>query len=146
LIVREGFYLGRIKYADVTGDGQEEAFVSIGIFSGGSAMLDYIYIYTLYNQRPKLLWSFATGDRADGGLRRIFAENGELNIELYGKSADGKGKIVGSDLFADDGMIGGACCPTHFTRARYRWNGKRFMLRGDPEVLLNPKGHGSPIE
>ncbi|HYE73080.1 MAG TPA: hypothetical protein VEF04_07115 [Blastocatellia bacterium] len=133
IIIKEGYHLGNIKYGDVTGDGQEEAFVSVGISTGGSSIPDYVYIYSLQNRRPKLLWSFATGDRADGGLRQIFAEHGELVIELYGK-----GKIIGSDLFAEDGMLGGDCCPTHFTRARYRWNGKRFVLKGKPEVLPNP--------
>jgi hypothetical protein len=89
---------------------------------------------------PGLLWRFEDGDRADGGLRRIYAENGGLVVELYGK-----GKTVGGDLFADDGMTGGDCCPTHFTRARYRWDGERFMLNGEPEVLPNPEGHGSPV-
>src|SRR5215213_9736513 len=87
--------------------------------------------------QPRLLWRFEDGDRADGGLRRIYAENGGLVVELYGKRADGTGKIVGSDLFVEDGMMGGDCCPSHFTRAHYKWNGKRFVLRGEPEVLPN---------
>lgn len=134
-----------IAYGDITGDGAEEALLALGIESRGSAIPHVIYIYGLQGNHPRLLWRFEDGDRADGGLRRIYAENGGLVIELYGKRADGKGKIVGSDLFAEDGMMGGDCCPSHFTRARYTWNGKRFVLKGEPEVLLNPEGHGSPI-
>ncbi len=134
-----------VAYGDITGDGEEEAMLALGVESRGSAIPHVIYIYGIQGNHPKLLWRFEDGDRADGGLRRVYAENGGLVIELYGKRADGKGKIVGSDLFAEDGMMGGDCCPSHFTRARYKWNGKRFVLRGEPEVLSNPEGHGSPI-
>lgn len=132
-------------YGDITGDGEEEAMLALGVESGGSAIPHVIYVYGIQGKRLKLLWRFEDGDRADGGLRRIYAENGGLVVELYGKRTDGTGKIVGSDLFAEDGMMGGDCCPSHFTRARYKWNGKRFVLRDEPEVLPNPEKHGSPI-
>jgi hypothetical protein len=131
------FYIG---YGDATGDGEEEGLVALGVESGGSAQPHVIYVYGMRGNHPGLLWRFEDGDRADGGLRRIYAENGGLVVELYGK-----GKIVGGDLFADDGTPGGDCCPTHFTRARYRWDGERFMLNGEPEVLPNPAGRGSPV-
>src|SRR4030095_13533730 len=56
------------SYCDMTGDGQEEAIVVIGFFTGGSSMLDCVYVYTWDRRRPKLLWAFETGDRAYGGL------------------------------------------------------------------------------
>src|SRR5215213_7199115 len=126
-----------IAYGDVTGDGEEDAMLALGVESGGSAIPHVIYVYGMQGNQPRLLWRFEDGDRADGGLRRIYAENGGLVVELYGKRADGTGKIVGSDLFVEDGMMGGDCCPSHFTRAHYKWNGKRFVLRGEPEVLPN---------
>lgn len=32
-----------------------------------------------------MIWDFDTGGRADGGLRQVYAEDGQLVIELYGK-------------------------------------------------------------
>ncbi|HKQ93507.1 MAG TPA: hypothetical protein VJZ77_22800 [Blastocatellia bacterium] len=128
-----GVYLGDVRYGDVTGDGQEEAIVVLSILTGGSAMPNCVYVYTWDRRRPKLLWAFDTGDRADGGLRRVKAENGFLLVELYGAR-----RILGKDLYAEDKTNRGACCPTFFTRARYKWTGNRFRLASKPEVLPNP--------
>jgi hypothetical protein len=96
----------------VTGDSVEEAIVSVSIQTGGSAMPSIIYIYTLRNKRPVLLWSRSTGDRADGGLRAVYAENGRLVVELNSS--------VGA---------GGDCCPTRFMRIRYKWRGGCFRQK-----------------
>ena len=119
-----------IEYGDVTGDGQEEAMVVLYAEVGGTEGADDVFIYTLKNRKPVLLWKFATGDRADGGLRKIYAENEKLVIELAGKN-----KIIGGDLYAPDGTSTGACCPTVFTRTKYRWVGDRFRRSGEAEVL-----------
>ena len=107
-----GVFLQGVKYGDVTGDGLEEAIVSLSIQTGGSAIPGIIYIYTLRKSRPLLLWFRTTGDRADGGLRDVYAESGRLVVELNSP--------VGSR---------GDCCPTHFTRTRYEWRGGRFRQR-----------------
>jgi hypothetical protein len=128
-----GIDLSKVSYGDVTGDGQEEAIVVLSILTGGSAMPNCVYIYTWDQRRPKLLWAFDTGDRADGGLRRVNAENGYLLVELYGAR-----KILGKDLGAEDKTNRGACCPTFFTRAFYKWTGNGFRLASKPKVLPNP--------
>ena len=79
---------------------------------------------------PQLLWAFETGDRADGGLKRVFAENGELLVELHGKD-----KIIGRNLYEDDGADTGDCCPAHFTRTRYTWSRNRFRQNAPAAVL-----------
>jgi hypothetical protein len=120
-----------VSYGDVTGDGDEEALVRIGVdTNGGTASISCIYVYAWRNNMPELLWSFVGGDRADGGLRSAYAESGGLVVELKGKD-----KIIGTDLYADDGTSSGACCPTFFTRTRYQWNGKGFKQIGKAEVL-----------
>ena len=119
-----------IEYGDVTGDGREEAMVVLYAEVGGTSSSSDVFIYTLRDARPVLLWKFATGDRADGGLRRIYAENGQLVVELAGKN-----KIIGSDLYAPDGTRTGACCPSVFTRTRYKWIRGRFVRSGESEVL-----------
>jgi hypothetical protein len=122
--------LGSIEYGDVTGDGNEEAIIDLGWITGGSAIPDLVYIYSLKDSRPKLLFTFQTGDRADGGYRHVYAENGGLVIEL-----EGKDKIIGKDLYVDNGTKNGLCCPTFFTRTRYEWTGTRFLPRGNAKVL-----------
>ena len=67
-----------ISYGDVTKDGVEEAMVVLPIETQGSAIPYYVYVFTMENGKPKLLWDFEAGDRADGGLRQVYADNGQL--------------------------------------------------------------------
>ena len=108
------------SYGDLTGDGVEEAVVHISFVSGGSWLPNNIYIYSLRNGKPQLLWLIETGDRADRGLKQTEIDNGELVLELYSPE--------GSE---------GACCPTRFTRARYTWASKKrkFHKKGQDELL-----------
>jgi len=135
----DGIALAYVDYGDATGDDAEEAIAVLSSAVKGSAIPYYVYVYAFENQKPKLLWAFAAGDRADGGLRQVQARGGELTIDLYGK-----GKTIGSNLYADDGMTGGDCCPTHFTRARYIWQRNAFTQKGAGEVLSNPNS-GAPV-
>jgi hypothetical protein len=134
----DGMYLAAVSYADVTGDGIEEAFVRVGIITGGSAMPNDVYIYTVKDNRPKLLWSFETGDRASGGFRKIYSEDGKLVVELYGKGTRINGKLYGSENAP-------ACCAKSVTRTRYRWNGISFLRVGKSEIFNNPNGNSSPV-
>ncbi len=125
-----------INYGDITGDGIEEAMVALGIDNHGSAIPDYVYIFAIENGKLKLIWDFETGDRADGGLRNVYAENGQLVIELFGKD-----RVIGGQLYRGEE---GLCCPSLFTRTRYTWTGKRFEQTGT-EVLKNPSGGANPV-
>src|SRR5947207_2043154 len=71
-----GMYMAAVTHGYVTGDGIEEAFVRVGIITGGSAMPNDVYIYRIKDNRPNLLWRFETSDRAEGGSRRIYSETG----------------------------------------------------------------------
>jgi hypothetical protein len=104
-----GITLGKIVYGDVTGDKQEEAIIEMSILTGGTAQPNIVYVYTLQKNRPQLLWHFSTGDRADGGFRNAYAENGCLVVELsnpIGKRGD--------------------CCPVKYDRTVYEWKANRF--------------------
>ena len=128
MVDRMGMILESILYGDISGDGVEEAIVVLSIVTGGSAIPHVTYIFTLQGGKPKLLWAFSTGDRAEGGLRRVYVENDELVVERYSPV---KSK--------------GDCCPTFFTRARYAWQGKHSKQKGKEEVLPNPEGHASLV-
>ncbi|HZS10348.1 MAG TPA: hypothetical protein VFD58_36300 [Blastocatellia bacterium] len=104
--------LGSVGYGDVTGDGEEEALIYMAFISGGSAMPGQIYIYGLNKGKTKLLWAFATGDRADGGFRRLYSDSGGLVVELNS---------------LDERKCDG-CQPTLYTRTRYKWDGRKFLV------------------
>ena len=122
--------VGEIEYGDVTGDGREEAMVVLYAEAGGTESSNDVFIYSLKNGRPVLLWKFETGDRAEGGLLKLYAQNGKLVIELAGKN-----KFIGGDYYANDDTSTGACCPTVFTRSRYQWIRGAFRRRGPLEIL-----------
>jgi hypothetical protein len=132
--------LGNVNYGDVTGDDEEEAIVMLYAELGGTEGAQDVFVYGLDHGKPRLLWKFVTGDRADGGPRRIYAENGELVIELYGVGA-----AIGKKLYGTEEGVG-ACCPRHFTRTRYRWAGGHFQEIGKPEVFPNPSESSAIIE
>jgi hypothetical protein len=71
IVSESGYYLDSIAYADVTGDGGEEAVVIIEELTGGSATPHWVFIYGNGEGRSRLLWSFQTGDRATGGLKEV---------------------------------------------------------------------------
>ena len=63
-----------VEYGDVTNDGKEEAMIGIYPYSGGNCQCYMVFIYTLENKKPKLLWSFDTFDKAVGGFKKAYAE------------------------------------------------------------------------
>ena len=131
------------KYLDVTGDGQDEAFVILKIETGGTASPHIVHIFDWKNGAPQLLWTFRTGDRADAGLKDLRMEGGNLIVELYGQDRfliDGfeTGKITG-----DEEQL---CCPTYFTRTIYKWNGSAFLMQGKRLTYPIADPHGVPQE
>ncbi len=128
---REGMTFWKVIYGDVTGDGVEETIVVLSVNTEGSAAVNHVYIYTLKNNRPKFLWGFESGDRAWGGLRKVYAKDGGLVIELWGKGTRLGGDLVGAEFT-------GLCCPKSFTHAYYQWQNGSFRQKGKVEILPNP--------
>src|SRR5437879_8115945 len=92
--------LDDVSYADLTGDAREEAIVYLRGISVINRFVGCVFIYALEDgEPPKLLWHYETGDRADGGLRKMEVENGALLIE--------QNLLEGA---------GGLCCPKRFVR------------------------------
>lgn len=126
------YELEGVSYGDVTGDGRDEALVTITAETGGTMRPHWVFVYGAGSRAPELLWAFESGDRAAGGLKRVYADGGLLVVELLGRN------MIPSDpesFGAEDDTAQGACCPSSFTRTRYAWNGRAFVLRGEPEVL-----------
>lgn len=126
------YELDDVSYGDVTGDGREDALVTITAVTGGTLVPHWVFVYGAGARGPELLWSFESGDRAGGGLKDVYAEGGTLVVELLGK---GKVPHDPETYGAEDDTSIGSCCPSMFTRSRYAWNGRAFVPRGQPEVL-----------
>lgn len=131
------------KYMDVTGDGHDEAFVILKVETTGNAIPQLVYVYEWKDGKPELIWNFRTGDRADGGLKDLRSENGELVVELYGQDRFLLGETETGKITGDEEQL---CCPTHFTRTRYRWNGKNFLLQGKRFTYLTSDPGEPPVE
>jgi hypothetical protein len=128
-IERLGAYLKSVEYADVTGDGHNEAIVAVGNICDCSGVWYGIYVYRLTGRKPaRLLWAFQTGDRAYGGLRRVYGHRGKLTVELYGSGS-------GPNL-PPKSVNGSACCTDDYTWRRYKWDGRRFVQEGKARLLL----------
>jgi len=127
----QGMTLVKVAYADITNDGVEEGIVTLAVNTEGSAAVNHVYVYTFKKNQPKFLWGFEAGDRAWGGLRQAYAQDGELVIELFGR-----GTHIGAELGSTEPV--GLCCPRSFTRTHYRWRKARFRQRGKREILPNP--------
>jgi hypothetical protein len=142
-VERIGFSHVATRYFDATGDGQDEAVVILVIETGGSAKPHVVYVFGWKNNEPEPLWHFRTGDRSDGGLKDIRIENGEFLIELYGQDRYIVGELDTAKIFGDEEQL---CCPTHFTRSRYKWNGSNFRLDGKRLTFLTSDPSAPPIE
>ena len=115
----EGFTLESVRYADLTGDGNDEAIVDLLYHSGGTQTTDYVYIYTLDQDRPKLLAYCHTGSRSDSGLYSVYGKKGLLVFELF-----------------DPTRTQGDCCSSGVLISRYKWQSGVFKRVG-PAVRRN---------
>lgn len=115
------------KFFDVTGDGVDEALVLVRIDTGGSSIPQVVYLFTSGSAGPELLWMFRTGDRADGGVKNIYAEGKEVVVELFGKDRYILGDVETMRITGDEDDL---CCPSSFTRTKYALSGKNFRLVG----------------
>jgi len=142
-VERIGLSYVTTKFLDVTGDGQDEAFVILKIETGGGAIPQLVYVFTWKTDAPEMIWYFRTGDRADGGLKDIRAENNEVIIELFGQDRYIVGELDTAKVTGDEEQL---CCPTHFTKSRYKWNGSAFRLEGKRLTYLTADKNAPPIE
>ena len=133
----------KTNFGEVTGDGQDEAFVILKIETGGSALPQIVYVFEWKNEKPELIWYFRTGDRADGGLREIKSDNGDLVIELYGQDRYIFGEVETLKIIGDEEQL---CCPTYFTRNRYKLINGRFVLQGKRQTFTIAEPNAPPIE
>ena len=130
----DGFEVTRTIYGDLTGDGQEEAAVltAVGFIESGTSQQapgTYAYIYSMDNGRPVLLKIYdCESDDSDANIayRNYFRDRTTL---LYG----GVTKIESGLLVVESLAGAGRCCPEYEVTMRFRWDGQRFILAGQPQ-------------
>jgi hypothetical protein len=127
------FNLENIEYADLTNDKEDEAIIHISIqYGAGSSGL--FYVFTVENNKPKILWYGESGYGAEGELKKVYAENDKLIVELFGNNQFVE--TTGEFKFPNQKTVPkNLCCPITFTKFHFRWNGEKFALDGKPELL-----------
>lgn len=105
------------KFGDVTGDGNDEAFVILRVDTGGSATPYIVYVFERQNTSTEIIWYFGTGDRADGGLKNVYADSSDLIVELFGEDRYIFNQMETLRIIGDEPQL---CCPNSFTKNRYR--------------------------
>lgn len=105
-----GYSLSSEYYDDLVGDKMKEAVITLSVTTGGSAQPYIIYVFDLSEKTPKLLWTFVSGDRAEGGLRNVYTDNNKLVIETY--------EPKGSN---------GDCCPNSYKSVIFQWRDNTFV-------------------
>ncbi len=103
-----------VAYGDLNADGREEAIVLTVCNTGGTGNFSEGFIFTPGTRVPVLTARIPGGDRADGGLRKAFVDDGLL--------------VVDSN---DAGEDGGACCPQIIVTTKYRLLGDRIAKVGN---------------
>jgi hypothetical protein len=94
----------RPLFADVDGDGVEDAVISGVLSTGGTGHFSDVRIYTMRGGRIVELGTIPGGDRGDGGIRKV--------------ALDGNAVIVDRNVLAEGD---GACCASRWQRERWSW-------------------------
>ena len=102
-----------VSYGDLNGDRRDDAIILTVCNTGGTGYFSEGFIYSMRSGKPNLVARIPGGDRAEGGLRKAWVENGLLVVESN-----------------DPGLHGGACCPQVIVTSRYRVVGDRIVQSG----------------
>lgn len=111
----------QVTYGPLTGLG-DVAIIRILIRSGGSGSASELFVYEMAGEKPRLLWSFQSGDRADGGLREAYLRKGNLVLEIY-----------------KEGPNDPLCCASRFSRHYYAWRKGKLREFAKEEGLRVPE-------
>jgi hypothetical protein len=109
-------------FADIDGDGSEDAVISNALGTGGTGQFSSIAIYTVRGGKVVPLGEIPGGDRGDGGIRHV--------------------AVTGSAVIVDRNVLApgdGACCASTWQRERWVWRGGQLVedlgARGSPQPV-----------
>jgi hypothetical protein len=101
--------LDEVLYGDLTGDGREEAVVSLGYNLGGTGNFTFANIYGIVGGRLIILGQIEGGDRAYGSFHNIAIERTRLRVVRN---------------WTTTCMV----CTEGYETTWWKWNGKRLTL------------------
>jgi hypothetical protein len=113
------YSLSAVDVLDIDGDGPDEALVQVTNFEacGSSSNRKYFYVFGDQRGRPVLLWKFATGSEAHGGLIGFSKSESDFIFDLYGRwQRSGR-----TAVFREDRQSPDDCCPTTVTHLTFGW-------------------------
>jgi hypothetical protein len=93
-------------FADIDGDGVEDAIVPTVLGTGGTGQFSQILVFTVRAVKVTELGEIPGGDRGDGGIRKV--------------TLDGRAILVDRNVLAGGD---GACCASTWRRERWVWKG-----------------------
>lgn len=129
----ETYGLKEVFYTDLTGDDKKEAIVQISVVSCGGSCdggSNNFYVYTVEQNKLKMLWHFETGSLADGGgLKSFRVKNKRITVDEFGKcsAAEEKVNFQCTSKFASKNVI----------RLTFGFNGKK-IARQSEEIIAAP--------
>jgi hypothetical protein len=91
-------------FADINGDGTEDAVVSAVTSTGGTGHFSEVDVYTVRDHQVVDLAAIPGGDRGDGGIRKV--------------SLSGTTIVVERNVLAEGD---GICCASNTQHERWRW-------------------------
>jgi hypothetical protein len=108
-------------FADIDGDGTEDAVISQVLGTGGTGQFSSIAVYTVRGGQVVSLGEIPGGDRGDGGIRRV--------------ALTGSAVIVERNVLAEGD---GACCASTWRRERWIWRGGQLAEDAAARGPLQP--------
>jgi hypothetical protein len=123
----------RIIYADVTGDGSEDAIVPVECgATGANFSRSEVYIYTLRNGRATLLAGI-TDKNLERNYRGAYAD-----AESYWGIAENGIKVNNTNLAIEVMVDGPHASPKYIATLEYGLKGKALSLIGKPQRRASP--------
>jgi hypothetical protein len=111
-----------VSYGDLTGDGKDEAAVTLYYTGGGTGAFSKGFVFTLRRGRLLLLAPFGGGDRADGSIREVSIRDGLLIVQR-------------NEPERMNDVPVGLCCPLYLITTAYRWDGGRLTQVGEAQKV-----------
>jgi hypothetical protein len=108
-------------FADIDGDGTEDAVISSVLGTGGTGQFSSIAVYTVRGGQVVSLGEIPGGDRGDGGIRHVALAAGAVVVER--------------NVLADGD---GACCASTWRRERWIWRGGQLVEDAAARGPLQP--------
>jgi hypothetical protein len=116
----------KIRYANVTGGGNEEAIVHIACgHTGYNWGFDLIVLYKPDSTGGAARVGDITSKLMENDYHRYYPDGDLHSITAV--------RPQGGALFIDWAADGPRCCPKYIATLQYRWNGQQFVLAARPQ-------------